>query len=140
MATRIRLTNEDFYFWGFNLQNKWLEIRLGGGNLASYFADNCLDKVAIYGAGALGRRLLEELKDCDIDVKCLVDKNGRNISDIKGTSVVGFDDEWPELDAIIITPIFFYEISASIREKIGDEINIIAIDDVIDYCFMGIKG
>ena len=116
--------------------NKWLEVRIKGSDISRFFSDNRLNGIAVYGAGALGRRMLDELRECGLDIRCVIDRNARDIVDIKDIPVVNMDDEWPEVDVIVITPIFFYEISSAIREKIGNDVNIVAIDDVIDYCYM----
>lgn len=140
MGKKIKLTSEDFYSWGFAVQNKWLEIKNCDRSLISYFRDNHMKKAAVYGAGALGRRLIEELLSEGLEVACVIDKNHSNIKNLPGAvSIVGFDRDWPDCDVIIITPIQFYKIEKDIRKKTGYDIEIAAIDDVVDYCYEKIK-
>ncbi|WP_029322810.1 hypothetical protein [Butyrivibrio sp. AE3004] len=136
MGTRIRLDSTDFYFWGFQLQNKWLHIKAIGGNLSHYFEDNLLTNIAIYGAGALGRSLMEELSGSDTNVVYMIDRNAAEVSNtFPGITCLSFDADWPMVDAIVVTPIYFYEIRDAIREKIGCNTSVLAIDDIIDYCY-----
>ena len=135
MGTRIRLNHEDFYFWGFGLLNKWLRIKMQGGNLSEYFEDNRFTNIAVYGAGALGRRLLEELSDTKTKVLYVIDKNATNITDLPSDApCFSLAEEWAQVDAVVITPIGFYEIRDEIQKKIGFDTDILAIDDIIDYC------
>lgn len=136
MAKKIKLGNEDFHYWAFCLQNKWLRIKIEDGDLKDFFTDNLFDKVAVYGIGALGRLLIGELLKSNVNVVCAVDRKAKGITDYSyAVPLLDFDDEWPEIEVIVVTPIFFYEISREIRAKYGDEVDIVAIDDIVDYCY-----
>ena len=54
---------------------EWLRIRQEGKSLVSYFIQNGYKTVAIYGMKELGERLYDELKDSEISVKYVIDKN-----------------------------------------------------------------
>lgn len=125
--------NISFFPWGFHIQNKWLQIKNENRSLKPYFEDNYLSNVAIYGMGSIGRRLYEELCLQNIDVKYGIDQNAQNIQ-IKGLELKTLGDDLPKVDAIVVTPIAFYEIEKSLCKKMGDDIVIVSIEDVVDYC------
>lgn len=122
-----------FFLWGFHILNKWLQIKNEGRSLKPYFEDNRFLNVAIYGMGAIGQRLYEELCLEKIEVRYAIDQNAKNIS-IKGLEIKTLEDELMEVDAVIVTPIAFYEIEKNIRSNMGDEIAIVSIEDIVDHC------
>lgn len=124
-----------FFLWGFHILNKWLQIKNKNNSLRPYFEDNYLFNVAIYGLGAIGQRLYEELEMEEIDVKYGIDQNAKNIQ-IKGLEIKSLEDELPKVDAVIVTPIAFYEIEKNLYKKMGDEAVIVSIEDIVDYCFI----
>ncbi len=131
---RHRKDENIFFSWGFYILNKWLQIKNEGGSLKLYFKDNCLSDVAIYGGGAIGRRLYEELCLEKVEVKYFIDQNAKNIH-IQGVDVKTLEEKLPKVDAVIVTPIAFYEIEKNIRSRMGDEVAVISIEDIVDYCF-----
>ena len=75
-----------------------------------------------------GERLLEELKDSKIDVKYGIDKNADGIySDIE---LVTMEDKLETVDAIVVTPIFFFD---QIEEELSKKIScpIISLEDIL---------
>jgi cellobiose-specific phosphotransferase system component IIB len=133
---RLRYRKEkepSFFFWGFHLFNKWLQIKNNGKSLAEYFEDNAIRRVAVYGLGAIGNRLIEELRQEDIEVVCGIDRKAAEIR-IEELDVKTLEEDIPEIDAVIVTPIFFYEIQKEIYRKMGRDVHVVYIEDVIDYC------
>ena len=103
-------------------------IKNEGKSLTKYFENNGFKKIAIYGMGELGNRLLEELKDSDIEIAYAIDRKAEKIySDLK---VVAVEEELTPVDAIIVTPIFMYD---EIEELLMDKVNypIISLEDVV---------
>ena len=99
-----------------------------GKHLEDYFHQNRIKDVAIYGMSYIGKRLYDELKSSDIEVKYVVDKNAKDI----GMDIKTFfpDEEFPEVDAIIVTAIsFFDEIEEILLSKINYKV--ISIEDIL---------
>lgn len=112
----------------FELMEQWLKVKQEGKSLESYFEVRHYKSIAIYGVGKVGERLLAELADSDITIKYGIDKNAKGIySDIK---VVTPEDELEDVDAIVVTPVFYMdEIEQMLSEKISCPI--ISMEDVL---------
>ena len=128
---RVEISFEE---WGFHILDRWLTIKNRKKSLATYFEDNEINSIAIYGLGILGRHFYEELRDGKIWIKYGIDQNAANIR-IDGLELKTLNDELPAVDAIIITPVTYYKIEKEVRHKMGKEVEIISIEDVVDYCF-----
>lgn len=102
--------------------------------MAAYFEDNLINNVAIYGLGAIGKRLYEELSQQSIDVVYGIDKNAEKIH-LDGLEIKTLDDELPDVDTVVVTPISFYEIEKDIYQKMGRDTDVIFIEDIVDYCY-----
>lgn len=125
---------EPFFPWGFRLLDRWLEIRNKGKSLGKYFEDNSICCIAIYGLGAIGKRLYEECRREQVEVRYGIDRNAADIQ-VDGLEIRTLDQALPEVDAVIVTPVAFYEIQKELYRKMGRDIDIIFIEDVVDYCF-----
>lgn len=108
--------------------NQWLINKQEGKNLAKFFKENGYESIAVYGMSYLGERLLDELKGTGIEVRYGIDKNAENIyADI---DVKGLDDELPEVDAIVVTAVYFFdEIEDELNKRV--EYPIISLEDVV---------
>lgn len=112
----------------FLMMNQWVRVKQEGKNLSTYFTDNGYKKIAIYGMSYAGETLLEELWNTEIEVSYGIDKNVKGIySEI---DVVSPDEELKEVDAIVVTPIFFMdEIQDMLSKKI--DCPIISLEDIL---------
>lgn len=112
----------------YNLLNRWLQIKQEGVSLVDYFHENEYKTIAVYGMGELGRRLCEELKGTDIQVKYAIDKNVNEIySEVK---LIGIEDFFEETDVIVVSAVFaFEEIKENLRVK--TDIPIVSLEDVV---------
>lgn len=108
---------------------KWLEIRQNGHFLSEYFRKNNIYTIAVYGMGALGCRLYDELEGSDIQVRHLIDRNPNGMDKIFEFSLL--NKEKLDVDAVVVTVIFS-------EEKIINEIKgygytkVIGLREVID--------
>lgn len=112
----------------FLMMNQWVAVKQEGKNLADYFEKNNYHSIAIYGMSYAGERLLEELKDSKIDVKYGIDKNADGIySDIE---LVTMEDKLETVDAVVVTPIFFFD---QIEDELSKKIScpIISLEDIL---------
>ena len=108
--------------------NQWVAVKQEGKNLADYFDKQGYKSIAIYGMSYAGERLLEELKCSDIQVQYGIDKNADNI--YMDVNIVTMEDELKPVDAIVVTPIFFFD---DIEEELSQKIDcpIISLEDVL---------
>lgn len=112
----------------FLLMNQWVKVKQGNKSLASYFDKNGYKKIAIYGMSYVGESLIRELRGSSVEVAYGIDKNADGIyADIE---VFSAEDELPQVDAIIVTSITFYE---EIQEILLQKIScpIISLEDVL---------
>lgn len=112
----------------FKMMDRWVEIKQEGRNLAEYFVENGYQKVIVYGMHYAGERLVEELKNTNIQVVCGIDKKAQSIfADI---DVITKDDLIPETDVIVVTAIsFFDEIENEMKDKV--DCPIVSLEDVV---------
>ncbi len=111
----------------FNILDVWMKIKEGNKSLESYFVENNIKVIAIYGIGRLGKHLIEELKETSVEVAYGIDRNYGVVSPIK---CYGLEDKWPEVDAIVVTVTFDFEnIAAMLQERTTAEI--ISLDDIL---------
>lgn len=110
------------------MMNKWVEVKQEGKSLVDYFTTNNYKTIAIYGMNYVGERLLNELKDSEIIVKYGIDQRADKIN--TEIDMITINDELPEVDAIVVTPIFFFY---DIQNKLSDKIDcpIISLEDIL---------
>lgn len=112
----------------FLMMNQWVLVKQEGKNLASYFEKNNYRKIAVYGMSYAGERLLNELKGSDIEVAYGIDQNADGIyADIK---IVTKEDALEPVDAIVVTPVFFFqEIEKDLAGKV--DCPILSLEDIL---------
>lgn len=86
-----------------NCLDRWMVLKEEKRNVAEYLYRFDIKTVAIYGMGILGRHLLAELKESPVKIECLIDRNWKN--KVEGYKFISPDEEFPVIDAIIITAI-----------------------------------
>lgn len=113
---------------------KWLENQCNKKYWSDYLAVYKYDKIAIYGAGDLGRYLAMELMDSKIEIICFVDKRANELLNIMNYPVVTFEDfinNYGAVDAIIVSATSAYE---EFLEKIVDknpEMPVMSLKDML---------
>lgn len=112
----------------YNLLNQWLALRQGNETLEKYFHEKNYTSIGIYGVGQLGCRLSDELYGTDITIIYGIDQDpGNTYADYK---VYSLDEEYPNVDVIVITEIFAFEkIKKDLKKKITCPI--ISLEDII---------
>lgn len=110
------------------LQKKWISALENGKNTVNYFGKYNIKSVCIYGFGVLGSLLFHELKNSDIEISYVIDKNVKSdeVDIYKLEEIDNF-----ECDIIVVTAIAaFDEILSKLREKTTDKI--ISIKEIIE--------
>ena len=127
-STHKAQTMSDKHLALFLMMNQWVAVKQEGKNLADYFEKNNFYSIAIYGMSYAGERLLEELRNSNIVVKYGIDKNASGIySDIE---LITMDDNLEDVDAVVVTPIFFFD---QIEEELSKKLScpIISLEDIL---------
>lgn len=112
LALRNQKVNKfkDYY----TLTNRWLLLKEEDKKLETYFEQQGIYTIAIYGVGELGKRLMKELNKSKIQVIYAIDKESGG--SFMGISVLDYKDKLAHVDAIIVTPVFDFD-------KIKQELN-----------------
>lgn len=87
----------------YSLLSRWMEMKLSGEGAAERLLQLGYHSVAIYGAGKHGKFLYEDIKNSEVEVRYFIDKNKNSVPE-SGLTVYTTDEEFPAVDAIIITP------------------------------------
>ena len=90
----------------YNLLNFWLHIKQEGVEISQYLIDAGVGRLIIYGMRELGERLVSEIKNTDIELVCVIDRNENILGDFK---LITPDDDIPFADLIVITADYYYE-------------------------------
>ncbi|MDE7253384.1 MAG: glycosyltransferase [Acetatifactor sp.] len=111
-----------------NLYERWLRLKDNNSGIYTFFQDNDFEKVAVYGMGSLGRSLCSELRSHNIDITYVIEQNSDRKN--KDFTFYSIQDELPEADVIIITPITFYE---EIAEQLAKKVKcpLLSFDDIV---------
>lgn len=110
------------------LLNQWLMVKQSGKNLRDYFERNNYKKIVVYGMSHAGERLIDELKDTDIEVIAGIDKNAKGI--FADVPVLLPEETIPNADCMVVTPVFFFD---EIVDKMSQKLScpIISLEDIL---------
>lgn len=107
----------DKYFLYYDVLNKWMKQKENGVSVAETLMQRGIHEIAIYGMADMGRHLQCELVGTDIVIKYAIDRSFFVVSDL---DVYLPDSELPQVDAVIVTPVFDYE---SIRNHLKQKLS-----------------
>ena len=106
----------------------WLKHSYTNFSIANWLDKRGIKEVAIYGMGNMGRHLLNELEGTRITVKYVID---RNVQQDTGAYVCYSNSEkLPEVEAIIVTPVYDFEKIANSLVIEGNT-NIISLEQIL---------
>lgn len=109
--------------------NQWINLKQDEKKVEEYFIQKNLKRIAIYGMGYVGKRLVKELKRTEIEVVYGIDRNAADIfSEIE---LVTMDDDLEDVDAVVVTLVDEYDTVCDIlSQKV--KCPVIAIEDIIN--------
>ena len=112
------------YFTYSKMLDMWMQIMEEGNSIENILLSRGYRNVAVYGMGILGKHLIRQLKESQVEVKYVIDRNKYVASD--GIEIVTAGDEMQDIDVIIITPVNEYEEIKIILEQfyLGDIISL----------------
>ena len=112
----------------FLLMNEWVKVKQANKSVGNYLLEKGYKRIAIYGMSYAGQRLYDELQDSQIEIAgCIDQKGGGKYRDhpIQGVNTLS-----DGVDAVIVTPIFFYDEIRSSLEKTTSA-DIISLEEII---------
>lgn len=113
------------------LLDRWLLLRQRNILLHTYFQDNKIFRIAIYGVGYIGERLIEELKCSFVLIDYVIETKKKNLK--LDVPIKNLEGNLEHTDAIIVTAINDYENIKEVLSKKTD-IKIISIEEIVQYC------
>lgn len=122
----------------FDIINNLLILEHNGRTLQNFFTDQGVKRIAIYGLGTVGARVLEVLDTMDIDVIAGIDKNANKMrmKDIFIYAPEQIDMIKPIPELIVVTPMeHYYDIKEEL--KLYTKIDVISIGEIVEYCVVG---
>ena len=123
--TYLKEKSDKFEYY-MRVIDRWMELRENNTNASEYFCNNNIKSIAIYGFGNFGRHLYWELAQSDIEVKYIIDRQGKNIN--AELPVYLPDDVLPECDVIVVSTFWVFN---QIRDILGDNKKLIPLDEII---------
>ena len=119
---------EEKFLLQVDVLEKWLKKKMEGRNLSEYFLAHNIKKIAIYGMAVLGKRLVDELKGTEIEIRYFLDNNkGAHYMKLERKNI---DYKVDDVDAVVITPIQCYE-EICRNLKVSDEIHMISLQEIM---------
>lgn len=97
----------------FILMSEWFKKKQQNKSIINYLLNQGYKNIAIYGMDVVGELLYNELVDSEITVEYGIDKAG-------GYSKISIylpEEELNEVDAIIVTPVYYYSSIVKVLEK-----------------------
>lgn len=111
----------------FRIMNQYLVTKQLNKKLEKYFDERDIKTIAIYGMSHIGQRIIDDLKNTDIEVIYGIDKRADRMT--YELDIYHPEDDLPEVDAIVVTAYAYDEIAEMLAEKVDCEI--LAFDDII---------
>lgn len=125
--SEVRLIS-DKHLTLFILTVQWIKVKQQGKNVSDFLKEEGYENIAIYGMSYIGERLIDELKNTDINVVYGIDRNINFIS--SSIDLVSINDNLKTVDAIVVTAVtFFDEIYEELSKKI--DCPIISLEDIL---------
>ena len=127
MTNEVERANKNGYI--FRKVCKWLRAEQRRQTIDLKLKERQISEVAIYGKGEMGKCLIRELENSDVKIKYLIDKNNNSNEFIY--KCYHPEDLLPEVQAIIVTPIYQYaEIVAELKHR--GNVQAISLGELID--------
>ena len=84
-----------------NVMCEWITLYQKGISLKEYLNEIHVSTVAIYGFGKIGRMIVQELRDSNITVKYVIDKNADKFK--VDVPIITYEDIKEQVDLVIVT-------------------------------------
>lgn len=112
----------------FILVNQWLKLKQSGGSICRYLSENGYEKIAIYGMGYIGERVLCELENSDVKIAYGIDKRADGIT--SSVDIFSLNENLPEVDAVIVSePFYFDAVEPLLKEKL--DCPVLSLEEIV---------
>lgn len=106
-----KLQKQILFYW---VLTKWMDCRLKGGSIAAVLRKRGFSRIVIYGYAELGQLLCKEMLQEGVSVAYVLDKAAKttesgSIPVYKPEAVKSSDQELQQIDAVIVTAVYYYE-------------------------------
>lgn len=115
----------------FGILDKWLLLKEHNISLSQYLISHEYRRIAIYGFMALGNHLYKELEHSEVEIKAIIDRRDELV--VPGIQLLGMESMIPKIDAVIVTPIYDFDVIKEELQKRTDA-KIISIENLINGC------
>lgn len=117
----------------YEVTAQWLNNKNMGKHCDTFLREHHYKKIAIYGMGTLGEIFYEEIKNSDIEIVYMIDKNAEDAAQKDGIAVIRTEaiGEQAEADVIVITPVFDFSAICEDLEHCGVECDLISLEDIV---------
>lgn len=112
----------------YNLLSQWLILKNKNISLERYFIENKYNKIAVFGMGILGERFCEELKDSEVNIEYIIDRQADCI--YSDYPIKTMDEKIDKVDAIVVTATYAFE---DIKKELEQYVNIpvVSLKDIV---------
>lgn len=112
----------------FLLMNEWVKVKQANKSVSGFLLNEGYRRIAIYGMSYAGQRLYDELMDSDVEIIACIDQKGGGT--YSNHNIVDVDKLPSDIDAIIVTPIFYFE---EIKKNLEKNVlaNIVSLEEII---------
>lgn len=119
----------DRYIQWFKTLYQWITIQQDGEKITDYFKKQNYKRVAIYGMGELGKLLLRELTDTDIEIPFVIDQNAGSVV-ASGKKVVMLKEIPEDVDVIVVSVIDKFDaIKADVEKYVN--VPVVSLEDIL---------
>lgn len=119
--------NTTKYLSLFRVMNQYVVTKQEKRNVADYFRREGYKTVGIYGMSHIGQRLIDDLKETEIEVKYGIDQRADRLT--YELDIYKPDEEFPQVDVIVVTAFDFDEVEKILSKKVSCDI--VAFDEII---------
>lgn len=119
--------NTTKYLALFRQMNQYLVTKQMGKKIESFFEEKNIKTIAIYGMSHIGQRIIDDLRDSDVQVMYGIDQRADRLT--YELDIYHPEDELPDVDAIVVTAYDFDEIAELLAGKTN--CNILAFHEII---------
>lgn len=111
------------------IYNQWLGLHHAGIYIADYLREKGIKRIAVYGYAEYGTHLVNELKNTEIEIVCLIDqKNRYPYSKIQ---VIKPDEFEGNVDLVIVTALMHYDEIKEYYKKRGIS-QLISLEEMLE--------
>jgi len=112
----------------FSILDMWLALKEAKKPIEKYFHSFNYLNIAVYGVGILGNHFISEIKHTNITIRYLIDNHVKDA--YCGIKTFSLSDFLEPVDAIIVTPVFYYDMIKNDLENVV-KYPIISLEEVL---------